>query len=137
MGEFAARIAGFVNQAEEDVATVVKESAQRTMSIAQTPIREGGHMPVVSAFLRNTGGAELNGMPSGPARPDDGAPGEYSLGAISLVIAGYKLGDSIGMGWSAIYARKVEEIHGFREDAAMKWTQTVEAVVREVRMRVI
>lgn len=137
MGEFAAKIRAFVNQTEEDVATAVKESAQRTMSIAQTPIREGGKMPVVSAFLRNTGGAELNGMPSGPSRPDDGSPEEWSLGSISLVIAGYQLGDSIGMAWSAIYARKAEEIHGFRDDAAMQWQQTVEAVVREIRMRVI
>lgn len=103
---FSAQVEAFVTKAKLKLETVVKEAAQDVFRIAQTPVAQGGNMPVDTGFLRNTFVSELNGggLTSGPD-------------AYILSIAGYELGDTIFGGWTAEYAMRME--YGFvGEDAA-------------------
>jgi hypothetical protein len=91
---FTAQIKGFTDRAKEKIEAVVKQSAQEVFSIAQTPVAQGGRMPVDTGFLRNSLIAELNG-----ARVSGGGD------AYVLAVAGMDLGDVIFAGWTAEYAR--------------------------------
>lgn len=136
MGQFSAAVSKFVREVPGRAETVVKESTQRVVSEAQTPLSEGGRMPVRSAFLRNSGISELNSVPRGPSRLGDGNPGEWDVGSLQLTLQGYQLADTIYFGWTAIYARKIEEQRGFVEAAAMRWPSIVEQVARELETRI-
>lgn len=136
MGTFAAQVSKFVRQSEGRMNAVVAESAQRVIEVAQTPQAKGGRMPVDTGFLRNTGRVEINAIPSGPSRADDGNTGEFDAGSLTLTLAGVRPGDTISFGWSAIYARRMEERYGFVEAAAMQWTSIVEQVARELETRI-
>ena len=94
MSTFTAQIKGFTDRAKEKIEAVVKQSAQEVFSIAQTPVAQGGRMPVDTGFLRNSLVAELNG-----ATVAGGAD------AYVLAVAGMDLGDVIFGGWTAEYAR--------------------------------
>ena len=137
MAGFAAQVSRFVRQTEARMDTVVKESAQRVISIAQTPRSEGGRMPVVTGFLRNTGSVAVNVVPSGPARNQSSDAGEWDIGDTQLTIANARPGDTIYFGWSAIYARRMEEKYGFVEAVAMQWPSIVAQVAREVEQRIV
>lgn len=94
MSSFIAQIKAFADKSKEKIEAVVKQSAQEVFSIAQTPIAQGGRMPVDTGFLRNSLIAELNG-----ATVAGGAD------AYTLAIAGMDLGDVVFGGWTADYAR--------------------------------
>ena len=94
MSRFTAQIKAFADRAEEKIEAVVKQSAQEVFSIAQTPIAQGGRMPVDTGFLRNSLIAELNG--AGVSGGSD---------AYVMAIAGMDLGDVVFAGWTAKYAR--------------------------------
>jgi Bacteriophage HK97-gp10, putative tail-component len=94
VGTFTAQIKAFADRSKEKIEAVVKQSAQEVFSIAQTPIGQGGRMPVDTGFLRNSLAAELNGATVG-----GGAD------AYVLAVAGMELGDVIFAGWTANYAR--------------------------------
>lgn len=94
MSSFTAQIKAFADRSKEKIEAVVKQSAQEVFSIAQTPIAQGGRMPVDTGFLRNSLVAELNG-----ATVAGGAD------AYTLAVAGMEIGDVIFGGWTANYAR--------------------------------
>lgn len=120
MGTFTAQIQAFVDKSKEKIEAVVKQSAQEVFSIAQTPVAQGGNMPVDTGFLRNSMVAQLNGSTV--------ASGD---GAYTLAVARMDLGDTIFAGWTAEYARHVE--YGargragrfFMLNAAQQWQQIV------------
>jgi hypothetical protein len=91
---FTAQIKGFTDRAKEKIEAVVKQSAQEVFSIAQTPVAQGGRMPVDTGFLRNSMVSEING-----ATVAGGGD------AYVLAVAGMDLGDVIFAGWTAEYAR--------------------------------
>lgn len=94
---FTAQVQAFADRAKAKAEVVVKQSAQEVFEIAQTPVAQGGNMPVDTGFLRNSMVAGLNGSTS-LSGPD----------AYVLAIAGMELGDSVFGGWTANYARHVE-----------------------------
>lgn len=94
MSSFTAQIKAFADKSKEKIEAVVKQSAQEVFSIAQTPIAQGGRMPVDTGFLRNSLISELNG-----ATVAGGAD------AYVLAVAGMELGDTVFAGWTAEYAR--------------------------------
>lgn len=94
---FTAQVKAFADKAKASAEAVVKQSAQEVFEIAQTPVAQGGNMPVDTGFLRNSMVAGLNGSTS-LSGPD----------AYVLAIAGMELGDSVFGGWTANYARHVE-----------------------------
>lgn len=94
---FTAQVKAFEELTKEKLELVVKQSAQDVFSIAQTPVAQGGNMPVDTGFLRNSFVSGLNGSTS-LTGPD----------AYVAAIAGMELGDSVFGGWTASYALHVE-----------------------------
>lgn len=136
MGDFSAAVSRFVRQSEDRMDAVVKESAQRVIEVAQTPRAKGGRLPLDTGFLRASGKVAINAIPSGPSKAGDGNPGAFDIGSITLTIANTRPGDTITFGWTAIYARKMEERYAFAEAAAMEWPSIVRQVSRELEQRI-
>lgn len=124
MGTFTAQIKVFADGSKEKIEAVVKQSAQEVFSIAQTPIAQGGRMPVDTGFLRNSLAAELNG-----ATVAGGAD------AYVLAVAGMELGDVIFAGWTANYARVQEYMAGnfYMLGAAQQWQAIVARNAEAIR----
>lgn len=130
MATFSAQVNDYVRKYKERMEAVFKQSAQDLIAEAQTPVAQGGNMPVDTGFLRNSLVSGLNGSTS-------------LTGADSyvLAIAGAKLGDSIFAGWTANYARYVE--YGargrpgrfFMRGAAQNWQDIVTRNANELRNR--
>jgi hypothetical protein len=129
------RLFNLIEKYKLRIEAVAKESAKRTIDMAQLSDDQGGRMRVDTGFLRNSGVAQLNGIPSGQSTPayrgDPGASGEYVS-----VIAAYRMGDSIVFGWAANYARAREHYDGFRQNAVDQWSVTVNSVVSELKGRI-
>ncbi len=91
---FEAQLENFSRLTQDKAERVVKQSVQEVIGIAQTTVAQGGRMPVVTSFLRNSLASELNGsqMDQGPD-------------AATLTIALMKPGDLMRFGWTAPYAR--------------------------------
>lgn len=100
MSKFAASIKRFEIKTKEKVEVIFKESVQEVFAIAQTPKMQGGRMPVLDGFLRNSLESRLNGTTV--------MTGDVSYEA---AIAGFKTGDVIEGGWTREYARRQE--YGF------------------------
>lgn len=97
MSVFTAQIKAFAESTKQKMEAVVKQSAQEVFSVAQTPVAQGGRMPVDTGFLRNSLIAEIDG-----ARVGGGAD------AYVLAIAASEPGQTIFGGWTANYARHIE-----------------------------
>lgn len=127
---FSAQIKDWAGRTSRNMELLFKASAQDVYSIAQTPVAQGGNMPVDTGFLRNSFVSGLNGS-TALSGPD----------AYMLAIAGAKLGDVIFGGWTAKYAARMEfgfsgadslgrvynqEGRGFARKAAMQWPRIVQ-----------
>ena len=117
---------------------VFRESAQDLARVANTPIAQGGRMPVDTSNLRNSFVASKSGVP--------GSGGS----ALELVLLDVRLGDSVWMGWTAAYALRMEYGfygadslgrvysqggYGFMRAAALQWPQIVDRAVSRVALR--
>ena len=128
MGTFTAQIKAFTDRAHEKLEAVVKQSAQEVFSIAQTPVAQGGRMPVDTGFLRNSLVAELNG-----------ATVSGGVDAYVLAVASMDLGDVVFGGWTANYARFQEygaqgrEGRFFMLGAAQQWQAIVARNAEAIR----
>lgn len=137
--KFAAQLDKWANQTSRDLELIFKESAQELFSKAQTPVAQGGNMPVDTGFLRNSFVSGLNGSTS-LTGPD----------AYVAAIAGAKLGDVVFGGWTAKYAARIEfgfsgqdslgrtynqDGRGFARKAAMEWQQIVQRNAAKVRAK--
>lgn len=128
--KFEADLSRFADLTVDKAMRVVKQSAQETINDAQTPVAQGGSMPVDSSFLRNSLATELNGaaVAQGP---------DVAVLTISLM----EPGDLMRAGWTAPYARarhyKPEDFGQggghWRDKAAAKWQQRVANNARKVR----
>lgn len=136
MGRFAAQVSDFVRQSEARMNAVVHQSTQRVIEIAQLPRDKGGRLPKVTGFLQLTGSVEINAIPTGPSRNEGNVSGEWDIGSVTLTIANARPSDTIYFGWTAVYARKMEERYGFAEAAAMQWPSIVAQVARELETRI-
>lgn len=129
-GKFEADLSRFAELTIEKAMRVVKQSAQETFNEAQTPVSQGGSMPVDSSFLRNSAVSDLNG--AGVAQGPDAAV---------LTIAQMQPGDLMRFGWTAPYARvrhyKPEDYGQggghWRDKAAAGWQQRVEKNAQKVQ----
>lgn len=127
-GTFTAQIRNWTEKAKRNLDLVIKQSAQDVFEIAQTPVAQGGNLPVDTGFLRNSFVASLNGSTS-LTGPD----------AYVLAIAGFELGDVIFGGWTAEYAVHVEfgargrAPRFFMRGAAQQWQSIVNANAAKLR----
>jgi hypothetical protein len=132
---FSAAIEDFAEATKADLEAVFKESTQRTISLAQS------YVPVDTGFLRASIRASTSSMPKFTAAAPKAGESYAPPSDYVLVIAGAKLGMTLFVGYTANYAGHVEygtdrmTGRAFVGRAALRWSQTVEAVVAELRAR--
>jgi hypothetical protein len=135
--DFSAQISDFCKATEQRLEVVFKESAQRTVSIAQSLV------PVDTGFLRASIRGSNEAMPEidPKARPTD-VSYTYNAGEIVLTIAGAKLGGTFFCGYSASYASALEfgtskiRPRRFVGQATEQWQATVNQVCRDLEATV-
>lgn len=98
-------------------------------------------MRVDTGFLRASGQASLNGMPTGPVRGDSTDKHHYDNGekvspTVTLNLGELKLGSTLFFGWTANYAIYREAYDGFLEGATQNWQKIVNTVTDEIRERI-
>jgi hypothetical protein len=143
---FEAQMRGMVEDSLQALKGVFNQSVQDTINQAQLqgPSKKGtgkgGRMPVDTGFLRASGRASLEGLPSGPIKGDKDkkypSPDKYtSTPSVKTTIATLKLGGSLWFGWTADYANAMEVRYGFLGAALQNWQSNVEKNAIEARMR--
>lgn len=140
---YAAQVGAWARKTNMRITFVIMESAQRIAEIAQTPgpsvanpdASKGGLLPVDQAFLRSTFSAKIGAMPSGPREFTGNSLRDWEP-SVTLTISRVRPGDVIFMGWSAGYARKMEEFYGFMKAAAKQWRVVVRDVVKDAKDRI-
>ncbi|MEL7688931.1 hypothetical protein AAG596_15710 [Citromicrobium bathyomarinum] len=125
---FIADVSAWADRTAEQMLRVAKQSLQDTIRDAQTPVAQGGDLPVDTGYLRNsliteTKGGTLEGADS------------YVLGLSSL-----ELGDPFQVAWVADYAIPRHYTVGagqgggmWRDRAAQRWQQTVQRNASKVK----
>jgi hypothetical protein len=152
MGEWAAKVSEAVASRKDAVLAVYRESVQRTIEMAQSPVAGGGNMPIKTGFLRASGQVVIGTEPpSIQATPGDGKSVSYDGGAVSLVISNANLDDTITFAYTAAYARRQnygfvgadslgrvynQKGYHFVDLAAQAWPQTVDQVSREAEAKI-
>lgn len=119
-GSFSAKISSWVKETRERRDAVYRGSAQRIVTIMQTPRAEGGNLRVDTGFLRASLVATVGGnLPPQTIKPDGVAAFTYDAAAINLVIAGAEINEPITAVYTANYARPRE--YGARGQAGDRW----------------
>lgn len=138
---FSATVDAFVQETNKRLLALQRESLQRVVDDAQTPVAKGGRMRVDTGFLRASGQASLNGMPSGPdIKPKEAIKHQFDdgtkpIGNLTLVLSEMQLGATFFFGWTANYARYREAYDAFLYGAIQKWPQIVNSVCEEIKRR--
>ena len=121
---------------------VFKESAQRVVEVMQTPVSQGGNLPVDTGFLRaSLTGILGGGLPIARDNPTGGGSFSYTGEQINLVIASADIGDTITVAYVARYAVHVEygaqgrPARRFVALAAQQWPSIVQDVTLEAKAR--
>ena len=154
--KFEAQVSGWVKQSKRRMDAVRKESVQRLVTIAQTPVAKGGNMPIDTGFLRSSLLATTTAIPRvGDDYQDSavGKEGDAVSPTITVALAGWTPEQTLYLGWTAVYARAahygsesgvgVDERGGYTGRparlwvtlAAQRWPQIVAEVARELRSR--
>ena len=127
--KFIADVERFARLSADKMLRVARQSTQDVIRIAQTPVAQGGNLPVDTGFLRNSLVTELRGATVG-----EGAD-SYILGISRL-----QLGDPFEVAWTAEYAIARHYMVGvgqggglFRDHAAQQWQTIVAANVARVQ----
>jgi hypothetical protein len=123
MGQFTASIRNWRDKTDETLRKIAATAIQDVMADAQTPVAQGGNMPVLTSNLRNTLASSVNGA--------ELAVGPDSYG---LAVANMQLGDTLRFAWTAEYAAirhyKPEDFGQgggmWRDKAAQRWQQYVD-----------
>lgn len=111
-----------------------KTAVQAVARDMNTPIAEGGRMPVDTGFLRNSIGAAAGSLPSGPSSPKDDAQGNPE--AVAVALTQWNLDEPFYIGYSAEYARIQEARNGFIEGAAQNWPDYFDAALKRAKQEI-
>ena len=141
-GSFGADVGKWATQTKQRMEIIRKEAAQRVVEIMQTPVAKGGNLPLDTGFMRASLQAQI-GQGAFTARDNPGGDGSFSYdaGAVSLVIAGSKLTDTITVAFTANYA--IHQEYGARGRpgrafvrlASQQWGRVVQEVSAEAQTR--
>lgn len=127
--KFEADVKAFADKTADQMLRVAKQSVQDVVRSAQTPVAQGGDMPVDTGTLRNSLASSVEG-------------GIAAEGGDSYVfsIAQMQLGDTISFAWTADYAIPRHYMVGvgqggglWRDKAAQKWQGFVNKNARAVQ----
>lgn len=120
---------------------VFQQSVQDLLERVQTPKAKGGHMPVVTGFLRSSLRVTLNTPYMGFVQRTEGRQYEYSDTQVVLTINNAVLGDKVYAAYAANYAihreygTRYSQGDFFVRSAAQLWPSIVEDNVRKLRSR--
>jgi len=134
---FEADVNAWTRKTQARLEAVFKSSVQEVARQAQVPQEKGGNLPVDTGFLRNSGQAALNRMPSGDSFQDaSDSAGKQVMDATAVTIARANLGDAIIFGWTAEYAPFMEARYAFMRTAAANWRSIVAREADRIKARV-
>lgn len=125
----------FIVKTEARMLAVVRESIKSVVEESQTPKAKGGRMPVKTGFLRASGQAALDRIPTGPSKGDPAGNYNWGGGPLNVVLARMQLDDTFVWGWTAVYARKQEVFNGFLGASLQNWQSHVNKAVAKFRNR--
>lgn len=101
---------------------------------AQKPRPRGGRLPVDTGFLRASFASAIGQMPSGPSMPGGAVDfTDWDGDALTLTLANMRPGDTVFLGWTAKYARKMEERYAYMKGAAAGWQGFVDRAVERAK----
>jgi hypothetical protein len=126
MRNLKTQIDDFVINSNERMLAVVRQSISEVVEEAQTPVAKGGRMRVKTGFLRASGIATLNTLPSGQSKGDPKGSYTWKGESINVVLAQIKIGDVFFFGWTARYAKIREVYDGFLETSLQNWQSHVD-----------
>ena len=106
---FAAQLQDIAGKTTAQIQAVLSESIQDVMDIAQTPVANGGRMPVDDGHLINSVVTELNGSQIGQASDAADTSGASSSANIALLVTQMQPGDIARIGWAAAHAMRQHE----------------------------
>lgn len=133
MTSFSAQIAAEVAQIKNGLEMVVRQSAQDLADEIDRPVAQGGNMPVLDGYLRNSRVMVLNGPPPAMTTKPKGFHNTSAPPAVEFVLAGFKIGDTIGLYYTAAhgpaqeYGARGRPGRAFVRQAATKWASFVSA----------
>lgn len=142
---FTTVISNFVADTEKKGLGIIKAATKNLIEDAQKPRGEGkgGKMPVDTGFLRSSGVASINQIPSGPRSGRRRKPGEVGplpeYAAVDakkeadVVLAKLKAGETFYFGWSARYAEYAEARSAFLASAVQKWQSFIDTAVGRLK----
>lgn len=124
----------WLEKTESLLTAVVQESVQTVAREANRSRFKGGKMPIDTGFLTNSLQARIGSLPSGEStRPEGYSNLDWDGAQVNTVINSMDAGDIIFIGWTAEYARYMENRYGFMRSAAQKWPEFVNESVDMVR----
>lgn len=113
-------IGKLLDKYDRQLAYVAKDATQSVVMEAQRERNQGGRLPVRTGFLRSSIAAALGTLPSGPVKGDPNK--RYPAGTIGEQLVRWEPAqENIYVGWSAVYARKIEYRSGFLRSATQRW----------------
>lgn len=140
---FSAVIEEWVRKSEKLLVNVTVRALDNMINDMQLSRDKGGRMPVDTGFLRSTGIAALNAMPSGPSEQTEAmraVSGQYTGqfdtwngNQLEAVLVDLKLGDTFFFGWTAVYANAQDTYTGFMSLPVQNWQIYIDDATREVR----
>ena len=140
MGPFAAKVEALTKKYQMRMRATMRESVQKTVSIAQKIDEEGGRMRVKTGFLRASIGANVGSMPSGESvNPDPTAEDivfKVEGEAVQAALLRWQPGEVIYVGWTANYARPREARDGFLKGAVEQWDETVDLAAAKIKRQI-
>lgn len=132
---FAAKVSEWVANTKGALKAVRDEAAQRVIIAANTPIGQGGNLPVDTGFLWSSGHTSINGQfPELVPNPKSGSH-TWEPNNMILTIQGADLKDTITFAYAANYAIYQEYKHRFVGLAVQQWPQIVDQVCKEAKFR--
>lgn len=129
-GSFKVQIGEWAKKADNRLLSVFHEASQGVAKESSTPRQEGGNLPYVKGNLQRSMAASTIGPPK-MLWGVNAFHGTWS--AVVDVIKSAKIGQTVWIGFQAIYAKKAEDKYGFVRLAAQRWTQIVEAAAKRAK----
>ena len=123
---FKAQVDDFIKDSNARALAVFQAAAQDVIKDAQIIDDKGGNMPLDTSFLVNSGQANIGSLPIGPdVKPKGYALQDWNPAETTTTINRVKLGDTLYFGWTANYARYMENRFKFMRSAAQLWPDHV------------
>ena len=143
-GTFDLKVSKVCLELKEELLGAVKNAIRNTVEEAQKPRNDGGKMPVDTGFLRWSGTASLNKVPTGllegrlRGKGEVGVLPEYKLGneggkMLNTCLIDMKVGDTFYFAWTARYAYYQEMKCGFMESAVMNFGSYLDKELRRLK----